>query len=91
MEIKMPPSFTLRNTISFCRQLDCIEKRFEECCFDYEHMTFVEPFGMLLAAARIREFMEHYEDVEFSDVSFKQHTYAANMGFFQNGVSIQVR
>lgn len=79
----MPQRFDLVSIDKWCIKLDSIEMD-EECSFDYSSVTFFEPAGMLLCSAKIRQFIELHPNIRFSNTGFHQHTYAANMGFFQS-------
>lgn len=83
MIINIPEQLTFRTSIDFCNHLDLL-KCSDKYIFDYGNMSFVEPFGMLLAGAKIRQFMKERGSLDYSDRNFKQHTYAANMGFFKS-------
>lgn len=83
MIINIPSELTFQSSIDFCKHLDSIEKA-DNYCFDYKRLSLVEPFGMLLAGAKIRQFMKERDSSKYSDKNFKQHKYAANMGFFQS-------
>jgi len=75
---------TASNAIDFCNN----EYDFEglkEVVFDYQYLKTVEPFGMLLVGSKMRELYHKYnETVAFVDRNYKQHDYAAHMGFFQS-------
>lgn len=81
--ITIPDRLTFRSAIEFCTHLDLIEES-DKYCFDYKNMSLVEPFGMLITGAKIRQFMRKRGNLNYSDINFKQHTYAANMGFFNS-------
>jgi len=74
---------TARNAIDFCNT----EHNFsglEKVIYDHKYLGTVEPFGMLLVGSKIRELMDKYPDVNFSDRNFEHNEYAAHMGFFQS-------
>jgi hypothetical protein len=83
MIIKVPSELTFPNTRKFCEYLDDIEED-EKFTFDFAWLATVEPFGMLLVGAKIRQFMRKYPDAKYYDKNFKHHSYAANMGFFKS-------
>ena len=83
MIIKVPQDLTFYNTIEFCKYLDTIEDD-EKFTFDFGGLATVEPFGMLLVGAKIRQFMDRFPDAKYYDRNFKHHSYAANMGFFKS-------
>lgn len=80
--IYMPPKMDLVNVNRWCIILDSIVPE-NICTFDYSTVDFFEPSGMLLCSAKIRQFMNKNPNAEYRDAYFTQHTYAANMGFFQ--------
>ena len=83
MIIEIPHSLTFRSSIDFCNYLDTVPHS-DKYCFDYRNMSLVEPYGMLLVGAKIRQFMRARGKAKYSDRNFKSHTYAANMGYFQS-------
>ena len=83
MLIKVPSDLTFYNTIEFCKYLDEVDED-DKFTFDYKTLATVEPFGMLLVGAKIRQFMERFPDAKYFDSNFKHHSYAANMGFFKS-------
>lgn len=83
MIIKVPIDLDFSNSIKFCEYLDDIEEE-GSFTFDYEGLATVEPFGMTLVGAKIRQFMRRFPDSKYYDKNYKHHTYAANMGFFKS-------
>jgi hypothetical protein len=83
MIIEIPDRLTFSSSIEFCNYLDSLEES-GDYSFDYKNMSLVEPFGMLLVGAKMRQFMRERGDSKYSDRNFKQHTYAANFGFFKS-------
>lgn len=74
---------TATNALNFCDN----EYNFEEIhevVYDHKYLGTVEPFGMLLVGSKIRELVDKYPDVSFSDRNYKHNDYAAHMGFFQS-------
>lgn len=55
----------------------------EGCRLDFSEMKFVEPFGMLFFATVLRQFRRSNSEVRFVADGYKQHNYAAHMGFFK--------
>lgn len=83
MIIKSPQELNFRSSIKFCNELDILPKS-DQYIFDWGNMNFVEPFGMLLIGAKIRQLMAKYPSSEYLDRDFKGNSYAANMGFFKS-------
>ncbi|PHR26740.1 MAG: hypothetical protein COA36_11390 [Desulfotalea sp.] len=83
MDIKVPSDLTFFNSIDFCNYLDEIEEH-EDFVFDFSSLATVEPFGMLLVGAKVRQFMERFPESGYYDINYKHHSYAANMGFFKS-------
>lgn len=50
---------------------------------DFSDMKFVEPFGMLFFATILRQFRRSNSEARFVADGYKQHNYAAHMGFFK--------
>lgn len=83
MIIKVPSYLIFSRTIEFCEYLDTIEED-RKFIFDFANLATVEPFGMLLVGAKIRQFMDRFPDAKYYDRNFRNHSYAANMGFFKS-------
>ncbi|MBI5657157.1 MAG: hypothetical protein HZC44_10260 [Geobacter sp.] len=83
MKYSMPCSLDLLGSLDLTLELEELAND-SEYVFDHASLSTVEPFGMLLAGAKIREFVENHEEANHADVNFKQHTYAGHMGFFQS-------
>ena len=50
---------------------------------DFSEIKFVEPFGMLYFATALRQFRRFNSKTRFVAEGYKQHHYAAHMGFFK--------
>lgn len=50
---------------------------------DFSEINFVEPFGMLFFATVLRQFRRSNYKIRFLADGYKQHHYAAHMGFFK--------
>jgi len=83
MIITVPADLTFQHGRKFCKFLDQVEET-DRYTFDFHSLSTVEPFGMLLVGAKIRQFMNRFPTAEYFDINFKHHTYAANMGFFKS-------
>lgn len=83
MKVSMPCSLDLLGSLDLTLELEELAND-SEYVFDHDRLSRVEPFGMLLAGAKIRQFMTDHEDARHADVNFKKHTYAGHMGFFQS-------
>jgi hypothetical protein len=55
----------------------------ERCRLDFSEIKFVEPFGMLYFATVLRHFRRSNSSIRFVAEGYKQHHYAAHMGFFK--------
>ncbi len=56
----------------------------EEYFFDYGPLGSVEPFGMLVAGAAIRRFLDEHPTSTFRAINYHWKDYAAHMGFFKS-------
>ena len=83
MEIKMPRSFDLDQSLKFTLELDCVPKN-DKYVYDYSQLGTVEPFGMLLVSSKIRKFILDNSEAKHYDTSYEDNEYAAHMGFFQS-------
>lgn len=84
MRIKLPFNLNLKESINFCNSIDYKEID-DEIIYDYSNMNGnLEPFGMLIVGSKMRELMNDYPDICYSDYNFKDKLYAANMGFFES-------
>lgn len=82
MHILIPPNLTVPNAIKFCSYADNIEHASEYLIT--LNLNLVEPFGMLLIAAKIREFRAKHSNSKFKASWSELNSYAAHMGFFKS-------
>jgi hypothetical protein len=52
--------------------------------FDFSHLDWVEPFGMLFFARQLRVFADQRKPARCRAMNHERHSYAAHMGFFQS-------
>lgn len=84
MDIIIPRNLDLESSLKFCNNIN-INNESETIVYDYKNMTGrLEPFGMLLVGAKIREIIREYDYAQKIDINFKDKMYAANMGFFKS-------
>lgn len=79
--IVVPEQLDVASALQFARELRDLPEH-ERFDFDFCKLGRVEPFGMLIAATAISECRERFSASRFTGSNFKQHTYAAHMGFF---------
>lgn len=77
------PTLTAYNAVKFCRKLS-EHSKITDYIFDYSLLTTCEPFGMLLTAARMRQFMASMPHVRFGHMHFEGKEYPDYMGFFDS-------
>ncbi|WP_338912782.1 ATP-binding protein [Clostridium perfringens] len=83
MKVLMPKEFNLESSLEFCKLLDKLEHD-EIYEYNYENMSTVEPFGMLIIGSKIRRFLEERKESIHSDSNFRHNGYAAHMGYFKS-------
>ena len=83
MEIKIPRSFDLNQSLKFTLTLDKIPKD-NKYVYDYGDLRTVEPFGMLLSSSKIRRFLCDNMEASHYDTNYEEKEYAAHMGYFQS-------
>ncbi len=83
MKIQIPKKLDLFSTLNFCNTIDSIQED-DVYVYDYENMSTVEPFGMLLLGSKIRKFVGLKEGCSHEDCNFEGNKYAAHMGFFKS-------
>ena len=85
--IRVPSRLNLRNSIQFSNRLAKLAPA-EHWSFDFTQLSWVEPFGLLLTACAIREYMHSYAGQCKFDMVHKEDGdafgYAAFMGFFDS-------
>ena len=78
----MPQNLSLTEAINFCNRLwELPQDTIYE--FDFHRMGRVEPFTMAYVANEMKRFRQSKAAVRFTALNYKDHTYAAHMGFFQ--------
>ena len=82
MEIIIPRSLDFRKSIDFCRNINNVSREEEKYTYNYERITFAEPFGMLIVGSTIRQLVEECSQSEHRDINFRDKDYLANVGFF---------
>lgn len=83
MNIKMPNSFNLEESIKFTCIIDDIEYDDKYTC-DYSKVGTVEPFGMLLISSKVRKFIRETDECEHYVLGHNNKNYASHMGYFQS-------
>ncbi|MDF8365311.1 hypothetical protein [Achromobacter anxifer] len=68
--------------INFCNRLWNLEDD-TEYEFDFSRLGTVEPFPMAYVANELKRFRQSKAEAKFSALNYKDHTYAAHMGFFR--------
>lgn len=84
MDINIPYDLTDGMALDFCKHLDSVD---EDNNYNFQlHLGTVEPFGMLLTAAKLRQFIKKRggEGITFKGELFSASDYAAHMGFYQS-------
>jgi hypothetical protein len=85
--LKVPEDLTANNVLEFARVLGDVRNA-DKYVFDLGRVKFVEPFGMLLGGALLRQFSRQKKQeepkalVQASD--YKNHSYASVMGFYKS-------
>ena len=80
MNIDIPKKLDLSNSLKFCETLKRIDGE-NINIYNYDDMSTVEPFGMLIVGSKIRNINNI---IEHSEINFENKSYAANMGFFHS-------
>ncbi|WP_115146490.1 MULTISPECIES: hypothetical protein [Pseudomonas] len=81
-KIVVPQNLSLTEAINFCNRLwELPQDTIYE--FDFHRMGRVEPFTMAYVANEMKRFRQSKAAVRFTALNYKDHTYAAHMGFFQ--------
>ena len=81
MEILIPSNLDFKSLITFSFP-DCNEED-DEYIYNYESMSTVEPFGMLLMGSKIRSFKNNTPNaIHRNIINYHNSTYAGNMGYF---------
>lgn len=83
MKIVVPPKLDFENSLWFSQFLEGL-KEDTEYIFDFSRMGIVEPFGMLLISAKLRQVRKKLMFAKCYARNFESHSYAAHMGFFQS-------
>ena len=85
MDIKFPKDLDLGNSLDFCIQLDGVQ---DDTLYNYipTHLGLVEPFGMLLTSAKIKEFYKKHPKSRhmYNQKKIVYNEYAAHMGFYKS-------
>lgn len=77
------PDLNAKNALDFCND-NYDFSMYEKITYNYGYMSTFEPFGMLLAGSKIRTLSKLFPHAKYYDSNFKQHDYAAHMGYFQS-------
>ncbi|MGJ5638645.1 hypothetical protein ACSBQ0_18505 [Bacillus altitudinis] len=77
------PELTVLNAVNFCNAVNDFNGS-DSVVFDYSGIGTVEPFGMLLVGSKIRSLITANPNIKFFGENYKNHNYAAHMGFFQS-------
>lgn len=82
--IKLPDDLNFRNSKDFCVYLNSFPEEIDDFVFDFDDVGNVEPFGMLLIGAKIRQFREKRSNSNFTAINYSNNDYAAHMGFYKS-------
>lgn len=81
--ISAPSRLNLENALEFARKISKLSYR-KEFEFDFQRLSWVEPFGMLFVAQAMKNLQSQYHDSKF--IAYINHdnatSYAAYMSFF---------
>ncbi len=83
MKILLPSSLTLNDSLLFNIIVENTsnEREYE---FDFRNLGTVEPFGMLIVSAKLRQFRIKHTDSRRMAIGYEKATYAGHMGFFKS-------
>ena len=80
--IGVPERLDTSGSLQFARQLLALSEA--DCyTFDFEYMSWTEPFGMLYASEAIKHLMKRFPGAKFLVKNYESHGYPGHMGFFQ--------
>ena len=80
--LTLPKRLDLDGALSAAAALKALPSM-ERYRLDFSELKFVEPFGMLFFATVLRQFRRSNSKTRFVAEGYKQHHYAAHMGFFK--------
>lgn len=80
--IRLPASMDLSSLLGFARELDYYAMH-EQLTIDFEEQKFFSPFAMLFIGSKLKSFRIKNPDLDLQVKNFKEHAYAAHMGFFR--------
>lgn len=81
-QLKLPQRLDLTGALQTTAALRSLPMA-ERYKLNFADVRFFEPFGMLFFATILRQFRLANADTKFTADGYKQHSYAAHMGFFQ--------
>lgn len=83
MRILVPGNLDFYDSLLFCSILENTSPD-KEYQFDFRNLGTVEPFGMLIVGAKLRQFVETHPDSIRQALNYEKATYATHMGFFRS-------
>lgn len=80
--IKLPEKMDLPTLLGFARDLDYFVMH-DKITLDFGERGFFSPYSMLFLSAKLKYFREKNPNLRFEFKHYKDHPYAAHMGFFK--------
>lgn len=80
--ITLPNSLDLESAVALSTNLSALQED-SNFTIDFSRIGYVEPFGMLVAAAEIRRLINRFPLAKYTPDKYQHLSYAGHMGFFQ--------
>lgn len=86
MDLSLPDNLMLFPALKFCEELEKVDYSLvDKLVYKAKNFGTVEPFGMLLVGAKLREIKRKYIDIKHQYYLLDNpHSYAGHMGFFRS-------
>ena len=84
--VSVPSRLNLPSALAFAGELAALPPDIKTILFDFSHFSWAEPFGMLVVAQAVQQFIPGAKGNDYSRRSIAQEraeSYAAHMGFFE--------
>ena len=86
MDLYLPKDMMALSALEFCQTLERLDySKIDEIAYRLQNFGTVEPFGMLLVGAKIREIKRRHINIKYKYYPVDSpHPYAGHMGFFRS-------